>query len=81
MNLVGRTALITGSVQGIGLAVATALAEAGARIAVHGIATDEQQKDACRQLDMCHLQLRTFAAQNCKILAPVELEGISRVKM
>ena len=50
MNLVGRTALITGSVQGIGLAIATALAEAGARIAVHGIATDEQQKDACRKL-------------------------------
>lgn len=50
MKLLGRTALITGSVQGIGLAVATALAEAGARIAVHGIATDAQHKDACRQL-------------------------------
>lgn len=50
MKLVGRTALITGSVQGIGLSVATALAKAGARIAVHGIATDAQQKDACRQL-------------------------------
>lgn len=50
MDLIGRTALITGSVQGIGLAIATAFAEAGARIAVHGIASEEQQKLACRQL-------------------------------
>lgn len=34
----GRTALVTGSVQGIGLAIARALAEEGARIALHGLA-------------------------------------------
>jgi 3-hydroxybutyrate dehydrogenase len=34
----GRTALVTGSVQGIGLAVATALAAEGARIVLHGLA-------------------------------------------
>lgn len=38
-DLIGKTALVTGSVQGIGLAVAKALAAAGARIAVHGLAT------------------------------------------
>ncbi|MBO6758592.1 MAG: SDR family NAD(P)-dependent oxidoreductase [Roseibium sp.] len=37
--LSGRTALITGSVQGIGRAVAEALAARGVRIAVHGLAT------------------------------------------
>lgn len=42
--LEGRSALVTGSVQGIGLAIAEALASAGARIAVHGLATDEQAK-------------------------------------
>ncbi len=36
--LQGRTALVTGSVQGIGLAIAEALAGAGARIAIHGLA-------------------------------------------
>ena len=40
--LQGRTALVTGSVQGIGLAIARCLAEAGARIAVHGLASQEE---------------------------------------
>lgn len=38
-DLGGKTALVTGSVQGIGLAIAKALAGAGARIAVHGLAS------------------------------------------
>ncbi len=49
-NLNGKTALITGSVQGIGLAIATEMAKAGARIAVHGIAGDAQIDAACKSL-------------------------------
>lgn len=49
-DLSGKTALVTGSVQGIGLAIATALAEAGARIAVNGLAGDAQVHDACEAL-------------------------------
>ena len=45
-SLAGRTALVTGSVQGIGLAIAVALAGEGARIAVHGLATPDQAADA-----------------------------------
>lgn len=49
-DLSGKTALVTGSVQGIGLAIARALAGAGARIAVHGIAGDAQIDEACEML-------------------------------
>ncbi len=38
-TLQGKTALVTGSVQGIGLAIAKALANAGARVALHGLAS------------------------------------------
>ncbi len=49
-DLTGKTALVTGSVQGIGLAIARALAGAGARIAVHGIAGDSQIDEVCAEL-------------------------------
>ena len=49
-DLAGKTALVTGSVQGIGLAIAESLARAGARIAVHGIAGDAQIDEACTHL-------------------------------
>ena len=49
-DLTGKTALVTGSVQGIGLAIAEKLAAAGARIAVHGIAGDAQINEVCTHL-------------------------------
>jgi 3-hydroxybutyrate dehydrogenase len=45
--LVGRRALVTGSVQGIGLAVARELAEAGAEVVLHGL-PDAATHDAAR---------------------------------
>ena len=47
-TLAGRRAFITGSFQGIGLGVATALAAEGCSIVLHGIA-DEQQISAAAQ--------------------------------
>ena len=35
-DLTGRTALVTGSTRGLGLALARALAGAGARVAING---------------------------------------------
>ena len=55
--LEGRTALVTGSVQGLGRAIGTALVSAGARIAVHGLATREQADAA-----VCETNMRKPAA-------------------
>lgn len=49
-DLSGKTAFVTGSVQGIGLAVANALAGAGARVALHGLASPEQAQAAVAEV-------------------------------
>jgi 3-hydroxybutyrate dehydrogenase len=46
----GRTALVTGSVQGIGLAIALKLAEAGCRIGCHGLAAPEDRDNALARI-------------------------------
>lgn len=53
MRLDGRTALITGSTQGVGAAIAKRLAEAGCNLVLHGLTDDEhaaQTVAACRAL-------------------------------
>jgi 3-hydroxybutyrate dehydrogenase len=50
-DLEGRTALVTGSVQGIGLAIAGRWPALGARIAVHGLADAEQAAAAEGELE------------------------------
>ncbi len=50
MTLAGRTALVTGSIQGIGLAVARGLAAAGARVVLHGPAPDRSSGERVAEL-------------------------------
>jgi len=49
-SLTGKTALVTGSTSGIGLAIATELARAGANIGLNGLGTPEQIKAAQDQV-------------------------------
>ena len=51
MRLDGRTALVTGSTHGVGAAIARALAEAGAKVIVHGLRNDDQATEICRWLE------------------------------
>ena len=50
MTLKGMSALVTGSVQGIGLEIAKSLAEQGAAIALHGLADQNQIQSATDEL-------------------------------
>ena len=49
-DLTGRTALVTGSTQGIGLAIAKALAAHGATVFVHGARDIEKCKNAAKSV-------------------------------
>lgn len=53
-DLSGRTALITGSVRGIGFAFAQGLAEAGARVVLNGRNEDSLAKAVARLTDLGH---------------------------
>ena len=46
-GLVGRAALVTGSTGGLGLAIGTALAQAGCRVMLHGLAPDAEMAAVC----------------------------------
>ncbi len=49
-DLTGKKALITGSTQGIGFAVAKAFAECGVRVIVHGAASEEKCRRAADEI-------------------------------
>ena len=59
-SLAGRRALVTGSARGIGRAIARALAEYGATVAVHGV----RASDA---LDQSLADVRTYAPQSVSV--------------
>jgi 3-hydroxybutyrate dehydrogenase len=60
--LKGRTALVTGSTSGIGLAIAQALSAAGARVAINGLGTPEQIEAAINSVVAAGSEARHFDA-------------------
>ncbi len=58
----GRTALVTGSTSGIGLAIAQALSAAGARVAINGLGSNEQIDAALASVREAGGEARHFSA-------------------
>jgi len=72
--LKGRTALITGSTQGIGLAIAKALAQAGAHVVVHGIESPAQGQPIAAQLALASGVRSAYVQAN--LASPDEAAGL-----
>ncbi|MCC0044717.1 MAG: 3-hydroxybutyrate dehydrogenase [Brucellaceae bacterium] len=70
--LEGKTALVTGSAQGIGLAIAKALAGVGARVAIHGLATAEQAAEACAEVEKAGAPETRFFDADMRDVAAIE---------
>ena len=71
--LQGRTALVTGSTSGIGLAIAQALSAAGARVAINGLGTAGQIDAALASVAAAGGQSRHFGAD---LRNPAEIEAM-----
>lgn len=67
-----KTALVTGSTQGIGLAIAQALAASGANVVIHGIETDEQGAKIAVEMAATYGVRCAYVRANLKIAAQAE---------
>lgn len=69
----GRTALVTGSTSGIGLAIATALGAAGMRVAISGLGEPEQIDKALEDITAHGGEARHFPAD---LRAPEQIQAL-----
>jgi len=64
-DLTGKKALVTGSTQGIGLAIAKALHDAGAEVWVHGATSEEKCKKAVAEIGCKNYVVKNLADKDC----------------
>lgn len=76
LSLQDHSAFVTGSSQGVGLAIANSLADAGARVCLHGLRYDKNAELAVEQVTARNEHLVDFVAGD---LSSPGLEGIERV--
>ena len=60
-DLTGKKAIVTGSTQGIGFAIAKALHDAGAEVWIHGATSEEKCKKAVAEIGCKHYVVKNLA--------------------
>jgi NAD(P)-dependent dehydrogenase (short-subunit alcohol dehydrogenase family) len=73
MEISGKTAIVTGAASGIGLGIATALAEAGANVVMADIRKDAVEQAAC-------LEATAPDRPSCSIPTPAPLLLLGRTR-
>lgn len=71
-DLAGRTALVTGSVAGLGYAIAEALAAQGANVVIHGLCPPEEGRAAAARLAEAHGVDAVFDGADLRDVAEIE---------
>ena len=66
-DLTGKKALVTGSTQGIGFAIAKAFHEAGAEVWIHGATSEEKCKKAVAEIGCKNYVVKNLADKDCAV--------------
>lgn len=68
----GKVAVVTGSTQGLGLAIARSLAAGGCHVMLHGLVDEASMRDERRALEQAHGVRATFSGADLRTRAGVE---------
>ena len=70
MNMIGRSALITGGTQGVGAAIALSLAKAGVNLVLHGL---QEDATALKTIEQCKSEGVRVAPIYCDLWQPIDI--------